>query len=253
MSFRNSAGGVATALPSDVPLPPATFPPPMGLEEYGGADNTMARMTGPTPEEITMKDVNIPYFNIAQRVGELGEKYDPGTLVLEGNLELPKPIRLVVLGFGPTIFVEKVEGGGRGAFCATPEEVVRVGGTIDYNEAKETGKPLYQRCAKALLFLEKPEKVNSLAFAYEWAGKRYCFCTWNMKATQYTRGAKTFFTARKLGILRDNSKGGYRAAFWSLDTGLEKYANNTYYVPKLRLVEETTPEFRAYITSVVGF
>lgn len=204
-------------------------------------------------EDIGIKDIVFPHLNIAQRVGEMGEKFPPGSLVLDGSLQLPATIRLVVLGFFPKAFVEKVEGGGRGQICYSEQEVVDAGGTLDWNEAKETEKPLFQRLAKALLFVEQPEGIAPEPFPYEFGGKNYSFATLNMKGSSYNKGAKILFTQRKVGQLRDDSKGGYRARFWTLGTATEKFQNNTYYVPSFKLAEATTPDFREFVTGIVGF
>ena len=250
MSFKNaSEGGVAVADLVEAP----------GAEESESHLPATTRkkelaLLGPNPDEIPMEDIQIPPLNISQRVGEMGERHQPGLLIFDGSLVLPKPVRLVVVGVTPTVFVEKLEGGKSGEVYDTEEELIRAGGTLDWNESQQTDRPLFQRMAKFMIFLERPQQLApTLAFPYEWEGKNYAVAIWTLKATGYTKGARAIFTARKIGALRDDSKGGLRGAFWTLDITDEKWQSKTWYTPKLRLAEETTPEFRAFIKDIIKF
>jgi hypothetical protein len=232
------------------------------VEETQGESVTTAvavrepsEVTAPAPfgdEDIPMEDVTLPRLNIVQKVGELSDNFEHGAIIFNNDQVLPRPVKVLVLGFAKKRFVEKVEGGGRGMIVDSEAEVVQAGGTLDYNEAKATDKPLFQRLATALLLIECPEGVDKLNFPHEYNGKNYAVGVWNMKGTAYTNGAKIIFTARKLGALRGAA--GYRSAFWTTDTKLTKRENNSYYIPVLKLSEVTTAEFRDWITnSVVGF
>lgn len=228
--------GPASPANTAVAVREATPPP----APYGGDD------------DIDMKDIKLPFLNIAQKVGELGDKFKPGELVFDISLVLPQPVRFVVLGFAPKAFVEKVKGGGRGQICHTEKEVEEAGGTLDYNEAQVTDKALFQRLAKALIAIQCPEGVDPITFPFDFGDHHYALATWNLKGTGYTKGAKIIFTQRKVGQLRDDSKGGYRARFWNLSTETDSFEKNTYFIPKLRLSDPTTPEFRDWIAGIVG-
>jgi hypothetical protein len=238
------------------PAATETIPAAEAVQDNG---NTAVALREPTPppapfrgdEEVDMKEVILPRINIVQKVGELSDRFTPGEIVLNSDLVLPKPLRILVLGFAPKAFVEKVEGGGRGQIFHSEAEVVAAGGTLDWNEAKSTKKPLYQKLDKVLLLLECPAGIDPLHFPYEREGKNYAIISWNLKGSGYTYGAKIFKTARKLGVLRN----GYRMAWWSLETEKKVNEGNTYYVPKLKATETTTQEFREWVASdsVVGF
>lgn len=209
-------------------------------------------------DDIDMKDVILPRLNIVQKVGDLSNVFPPGSFVLDGELALPSPLRIVVLGFAPKRYAEKVAGGARGNMFNSVEEVAEAGGTLDYNEAKAKEIPLYQTLATALTLIEKPEGVAEEIFPYEFGGKRYNVALWGMKGTAYTNGARIFFTAKRMGgispALVAVQKEGYRAAVWTFETKLAKTGPNFYYIPLLKAVEITTPEFRAWVgNEVIGF
>jgi hypothetical protein len=219
----------------------------------------------PTPysdENIGLHDIILPRLNLVQKVGELSNVFDHGSLLLNGEQVLftcpkdPKaavtPLNILVLGFQPSKYVEKVEGGGRGGSYNTPAEVVEAGGTIDYNESKATGKPLYQESKTALVLIEKPEGVDDANFPHEFEGKKYCTALWTMKGTAYTHGAKVLLTARKIGKLRGPA--GYRTAFYTLASKLTSFNNQWYYIPVLKPSVDTTEAFRNWVKDeVVGF
>jgi hypothetical protein len=213
-------------------------------------------------DNIPLSEITLPRLNIVQKVGELSNVFNEGSLVLSGEqvlYELPKdpkaeapaPLTILCLGFQPMIFVEKLPGGTSGRRANSPEEVVSMGGTIDFNESK-TGKPLFQRSRTGLFLIEKPANVDDTNFPHERDGKKYCTALWTTKASGYTNGAKVFQTAKQIGCLRGPD--GYRTAFYTLGTARKQTDGNFYYVPVLRPGAKTTEEFRNWIkTEVVGF
>lgn len=210
-------------------------------------------------ENIDASDLLIPHLNIVQKVGELSNVHPGGSVILNGQLILasnPTPtaasepiLQIVVIGFRPTRFVEKVVGGLRGNIFDTEDEVVKAGGTLDYNEAKATSKPLYQKLATALILIEQPKGLDDTSFPHEFNGKRYALALYSMKGTAYTNAAKHFFSQRKIGFLRE----GYRFGQWAFQSILKKFESNYAYIPLVRPGEKTTPEFRAWLTKLLGF
>lgn len=215
-------------------------------------------------DSIGLKDITLPRINIVQKVGDLSNTFDHGSVLLSAELVLftcpkdpkatPTPLTFLTLGFQPIDFCEKLEGGARGATYNTPAEVVAAGGTIDYNESQATGKPLFQERATALILLEKPEGIDDAHFPHEFEGKKYCTALWSMKGTAFTHGAKVLRTARKIGKLRNNATGGYRSAFYSFATKLTNFKNNWYYIPVLKPTVDSTEALRNWVANeVVGF
>lgn len=210
-------------------------------------------------ESLDPGDLVLPRLNIVQKVGELSNVHPPGSIILGGQLILATApvgnavspaIRLVILGFQPTTFVEKVEGGLRGNFYRTEQDVVKAGGTLDWNEHKATNKPLYQRLATALAMIEQPAGLDASAFPNELCGKRYALALYSMKGTAYTNAAKHFKSARKIGHLKTN---GYRGGFWTFASQLKKFDANYAYIPVVKPAEQTSEELRAAVKDLIGF
>ena len=201
--------------------------------------------------DIEFSDLVVPRLNIVQKVGDLSQVFEPGTLVLGKTLALDQPAKLVVASFMPKKYVEKIEGGATmGRIAKTPQEVVNMGGTIDYNEAKETKRPLFQTLATALVILERGVDDPEAAFPFTYQGKGYALVFWSMKGTAYTNAAKVFFTARKTGLFKTSRSAmisGYLKQWVLLETEAKKYSTNWAMIPIVNLAEETTAEFRAWV------
>lgn len=204
-------------------------------------------------------DLRLPYFNIVQKVGELSNQFDPGTVLLDGSLVLAeapkkgehvgKSVKIVVVGFQPTRYAEKVEGG-RGQILDTEKEVVTAGGTLDWNEANNSGKPLYQRLASAMLLVEQPEGFDDAAFPTVLDGKRYALALYSMRGTSYTNAAKVIKSSRKIGHCREH---GYRGGVWTFAASLKQFSTNFAYVPVVKPAGSTTEKFRADLEELLGF
>jgi len=210
-------------------------------------------------QNIPASDLKLPRLNIVQKVGELSNNYAGGTILLDGNLTLvdaPKgpaesaAFRFLVIGLQDKKFVEKVEGGLRGNTFLTEAEVVKAGGTLDYNEAKSSNgaKPLYQTLVTAMIIIEKPATVNDNAFPITFDGKKYALALYSMKGTSYTNAAKHLYTARKFG----NCAEGFRFGWWTMTSRI-KAAANSYFIPTVRQQEFSTPAFRVFLTALLGF
>lgn len=224
----------------------------------------VAKPTFYDDDNVNAEDIVVPRFNIVQKVGDLSTQYPGGTLLYDTKLvlavggnaqELSAPIRVLVLGFQPTKFVEKLEGGAKGNTFNTEAEVAAAGGTLDYSEAEATDKQLYLRLATAMLLIEQPVGPNGTPleasnFPLEFNGKNYGLALYSMKGTSYTNAAKHFKSARKIGVLRNT---GYRGCWWTLQSQLKKFGSNYAYIPVVKPADTTSPEFRAWTKEVLGF
>ena len=156
-------------------------------------------------ESFDARDMILPRLNIVQNVGELANVHPRGAIILNGQLILaaaPAPpatgpfIRIVFLGFQPTVYTEKVQGGLRGLTVKTVEEVIAKGGTIDYNEAKQTKKPLFQDTATAMVLIEQVPGLDDASFPLIVGGKRHALALYTMKGTSYTHVTKPVKSAK---------------------------------------------------------
>jgi hypothetical protein len=205
------------------------------------------------------KDLVLPRLVVVQKVGELSTVFPPGSILLGGNLTLvPAPtdmnpggsLRLCFVGLQPTTFSEKVAGGLGGRYCRTKEEVVKLGGTTDWNEHQALKKPLFQSVCVSLVFIEQPAGVDAAQFPYACEGKNYQLALYTMKGIAYTNAARHVKSAIKIGWLRE--AGVTSAGFWTLQAQLKKYGTNYAYTPVLKPAEKTTEDFRAALRELTG-
>lgn len=216
------------------------------------------------------KDIILPRLNIVQGTGELKDSFPQGAVVFgqslviftppvvnakTGNVEKPgtPPAIITVLGFRPTRFSEKVQGGIRGMIVDTEEQVTAAGGTLNYQEwaaKKSAGMKRFEPLADALVVIERPEAVadDDTVFIYPCDGKKYALALWALKGTAYTAAAKgVFFTARAVGCLRQ----GYPTYSYALSTRQQSREGNTWYVPVCIPKSKSTPEFLAFAASIL--
>lgn len=230
-------------------------------------------------DNIGFDDVILPRINIVQKVGDLSAIFPGGNIVLNQQVEIHEPqfihpenpalnkagtglLNLTVIGFRKRQFTEKVAGGKLGMLLNSEEDVVKNGGTLDYNEWKASeeasklpgnppAKRRFERLATALILIEKPAFLaddDHVLFPYDFEGKYYTLCLWSMKGISYTSGAKLMFTARKIGHLRN----GYSAQSWSVTTKLEKYGENMAYKPILKPGAKNSDSFRKFCRTIIG-
>jgi hypothetical protein len=222
-------------------------------------------------DELTASDVTIPRLNLVANVGKLSETHNPGELLFNKEfvlIESPKtakeknvPIHMVVCGFRSDRYVEKTDGTEMGEIYDTVEEVIANGGTIDWNEAKATGKPQFQRLAECVVLIELPEGKSHAAFSYVADGKRWAPALWSMKGGAYTNGAKIIRSARKHGWLADDqdpvtgtvvTRRGYTSGVWLVNTFLEKYrTGNSGWIPVFKQDRYASPELQALANKLV--
>jgi len=218
----------------------------------------------------TFSEIIFPRLNIVQNVGIMKDSFPPGSIIHGQNLviyeptiynkksnELIKqgtpPLILTVLGFRPTRYVEKVQGGGKGMLCETVEAVRLAGGTLDYNEWKlkeKDGIKRFEYMADAVVLIERPAHCadDDTVFIYPVNGKKYALAMWSMKGTQYTQAAKrVFFTNRQMGWLRK----GYPSCSVAVSTRTEEQNKNTYWVPVVIRNQESTPELLELVASIL--
>ncbi len=271
----------ASAAAPVVPAPTATAVVPVqpasnAVTEYRGRPGY-----GDDSDSLRASDIKLPRINIVKKVGPLSEIFTAGDVVLnqevviyksdkidpvtKNKIPQSKPLRVVVAGFRPDRYAEKTVGGDMGNIFDSVEEVVQAGGTIDYQEAEATAKPLYQLLSECLVLIEKPEDVESPEFSYIADGKKFAAALWANKGGDYTNGGKIIRTARKAGWLKDDInpatkevtvRRGYPFGIWELTTTIKQYRTGNFSpIPVLRrpLANfETSPELRALATSLVG-
>lgn len=258
----------AVAVPATVPAPPPV-PAPRGAINVDD-------------DRILMADLKIPSLNIVQGVGDLCKAFTAGEIVFDKKHVLAKappknpktdaaqtPIRMVVLGFRPTRYAEKIDGGEQGRILATLSDVERAGGTTVWNEAysgrgkeRVQNKPYFQPLASALILIAAPEGVTKLGeddvdvvfpLALEVDGKvvnRFAMAFWHLRGTAHTAVARPLKTHRISGVLR--CADGYKSRWLEIGTEYKPYDDgHGAFLPTYRIAGPTEPRIRELAADVL--
>lgn len=247
------------------PALPVYVPPPVGVP--AAPQTSGSGVFDDSADHIDFDQLTLPGLKIVQGVGDLSQIFSPGQLVLstpgdvmvdlcEAPAKRPNdppqvPIRVLVVAIRrDDRYSEKIVGGARGRLFSTEQEVLANGGTTNYDEAKATGKPLFQPLATALILVAKPENRvdESGLFSIEVGDSKYALALWHLKGVLYTNGAKPLRTARKFGFL----KGGYPTREVLVTTALKSYGQNSAYIPVIKPGAVSGPEVLATVKEILG-
>lgn len=257
------------------PCGPATAIPSSSLAKIPDASVVAAPPSFHDDGNISFDDIILDRINPVQRVGELSEIFSPGEIVLNKTavVHVPDNKDKNIVGSGPLVFipigmkrlqyVEKVVGGGRGAFVNAEQEVVAAGGTLNWGEWKASlgtpnKKKYFEKYATFLLLIERPVSLlpdeSHQIFGHEVEGKFYAVCLLGCKGTWFSGLAKPLMTQRRMGFL----KAGYPTFSFGLTTESKAFANddggkNFAHVPVLINGPRTTPALQDYIKNGLGF
>lgn len=250
------------------PQPSCTSLAPRGPMEVGQSTFILGDFV---PE---FKDIILPRLNISQALGELGKTHTPGTIVYNNALGLwtppvfdPKtgnpiraagpPVTICCLGFRPTRYVEKVQGGG-GMIVNSEDEVRANGGTLDYREWKlkrGAGMRRFEYLADAVIAVKRPESIpdDGATFVFEAGADKYALALWALKGAAYTAAAKGFFfTQRRMGCFM---KGGYPSRHVYLTTQLKHFdvedGKGECWVPVCLAGPASSPEFIEFAKQIL--
>lgn len=273
----------ATASPV-VDITPAASVPSSTALAYNPAP---VQVVGTNPffaddENISLDDIKLPRINIVQKVGDLSNIFNGGEIILDQELVIHAaadkgkdgdlPLLVTILAFRKLQFAEKVDGGAQGLLVQSEAAVAAAGGTLDYKEWEQSVAAvkaqvpgakvvkLFQKLATALVLIECPVQLlkadaDHISFPHECEGKYYAMALWSMKGSAFTNAAKTFFTARRIGHLKNKFDatgvrigGGYPERSWTLTTKLESYKSGFFaYIPVVRAATASSPALKEFI------
>lgn len=201
--------------------------------------------------------VRYPYLNLVQPTsGDEFKKIAPvGQFVLGQSVKIPAGSKVVVVGFGPVFYREKVEhrDKDKARTAYSLKEVLALGGTDQWMQSKENRKgkseaPWFVPSVKAALLIEKPEGADEAYFPKEIAGKLYAPCFYEAKSVAFDS-----FYGYLIGKLQTTAlfKGrGFSGRFISL--GTTKAKNNETYSPTPNVLDPTPIEMGAEIAKIVA-
>lgn len=224
---------------------------------------------------ISLGEIIIPTLNVVQGVGALVENFDSGTIVFDKKFAIANPpkksgpngapatstpdVNLILIGFRPVRYAEKLEGGDQGRIFNTEADVYNNGGTTDYASSHEGTKliaPYFQPLTTALMLVEAPKDFDKSrveeVFPYECQDgdvlRRYAVCQWHLRGASYTAAARPLKTARKLGSLRK----GYTTKRLSLTVAWKKFGGDKgAFVPTVVIGQDTSENQRQLAAEVL--
>lgn len=250
----NPAPAPAAAAPQQAA--PAAAPAPSTALVQQNHDTRVAVPTYGGEEEVDVGDIRFPRLNIAQKTSaaEL-VKLGLGNFILNKEQSLGTTLRVVVVGFQPKKYSEKVKyGAPQGAMANSLEEVAALGGTTIWRESKENAqsgstKPWFQPMVTGLLLIEKPEGLeNDERFCYEADGKWFAPVLFTVKSTSYESFYVKLNSEQKVGLLRQ----GFPTRFVEVTSVLKKFTGGEAYQPTVRVLEQTSEGVRALAAGLRG-
>ena len=194
--------------------------------------------------EICRTDLQVPTLKLAQRVGDLGEVFPPGSFVLQNEFSLSEgdaPIKLTV-GHWNKYYLENLEYGGDSIPRQAKDlrEVAELGGTTEWLDNEP---PTWVPVGVATCVIEGEDEAF---FPFDYNGKRYAMALWTMRNTAYKRAGRVIMTAAAYNLKR-----GLEYGSWQLTSKLETLGKNKVYVPQLNRGETNDDEFAEWVRQLV--
>jgi hypothetical protein len=119
------------------------------------------------------------------------------------------------------------------------EEAIAAGFRIARSKAdRDSGNPIVEDAARAIVAIEQPKGAMDRAFPYEVDGIRMTAGIWWIQSSAYPRVAKYVFS--KLAF--DLRQTGLLSAVWQLKTEVVNGKKGEYYVPAMKLLNEERSE-----------
>lgn len=205
----------------------------------------IGKVSGP----IKRSDIKLPSLNIAHTVGDLGQQFEPGSIVLNkeaGLTEGPdsaKPVKLTVLSF-KRYFLEKLATFGETMprMFNTEEDLAKAG--LHTNWVNDTPPPAID-AGEALIAIESDTEHPHFPFSF--GDKHYALAIWRLNSqSAFTRAGKLILTASEW-----NLKDGLHNGSWFLNTRKEKLGKNWVMVPVLKSGPRNSKELADFFASLL--
>lgn len=225
--------------------------------------------------DFNVSDIKIPRVNVVQGVGPLSADWEPGTILFAreailgkaGQKDASKEFDLTIVKvrkeYEENLPFEEMEGAMR---VQKEEEVYAQGGTLKYGSRidEKTGKevkvkPTWRPVAQMLLFIRKPDGLESSLFGHEiksdpdnafhpWEEGEYAIAIIGAKGTSY--GMLKDATAAYGRLVKQEKPLLYQS--WSFSVKRELKGENLVFVPKLRTNRIHSDAFASYVSEQVA-
>ena len=205
---------------------------------------------GSVEGNIETSDMVVPSLKLAAKMGELGELFIPGSLVLNQEYALygartddrtnPKedPVWLTVLHAKKSYYERTEYGSDTVAKTAdTMDEMLEQGGSLDWGAKGE--KPTWNPKLTCTVIIRGDDEAY---FPFEFDGKKYALARWSLQSiSAYRAAAKQILTAAAL-----NLRAGLEYGSWGLTSTLKKSGTNSFHVPVLTTGEKNDEKFATW-------
>ena len=203
--------------------------------------------------EIEKEDLVLPTLRMGQRVGNIGEEFGHGALVVDGEVAASDgktPVEVTVLEY-QKCFVERKEfGTGMPDVLYSQAEVNNLGLTTEWHDNEEGDRvpPDYDATLNCRILLKKPEGLEDadLYFPFKFADEHFAMLAWTLTKSAYTRGARRILSAFAHKIFPTTASG-----FFRVSTELSSFGKNKTYVPVIGYGEHHSPEVVEWASSMV--
>lgn len=218
-----------------------------------GAPLPLVRSSAPSfapgvDADVTADDVRLPRINLVQKSSELAELegWAPG------DIAFAKTVKQVAFGEKARVtflhlrrqFQENLEYGSDifPKVFNTRNEVLAAGGSFTRKAPNE-----YRPIAHLTLLVNQPDNADPSFYPIVGPdGKRYNLAMWTVASTAYTSVAETLISAAQFFL-----KDGLHKVGWDLTVNKQVSNKNTYYVPGIKQAGAHTPDFQAFVDSIV--
>lgn len=209
--------------------------------------------TGPSDMdgEFTSSDFRLPRLNLVQKVGQLSDSFDSGSIILNKEIVVSDgktPVTVIALRMKKQ-YQEALPYGSDDMprVFDTAQEVRENGGTVAYGK----GAGVFGEVAHIEMLVAAPAGLDEdgmIHFAEEVEGKPFARVIYTAASTAYSGAAKPLITARGTH-LKDL---GLSAGKWELTTKLNVGAKNSWYTPVLKAAGVLTPEGQQETASLIA-
>lgn len=193
---------------------------------------------GETSGEVGASDIKFPTLKIIQKMSDNPDKLDLGTITLDGTMLVggeKNVVRLSVLSMHKYYREVLPYGSGMPRMFNSAEEAFAEGFIIARNKAdRESGKPIVEDAARAVVAIEQPEGAMDRAFPFIADGIRMTAGIWYIEKSAYPRVAKVIYSKLAFEI----PKGGLLGTVWQLSADVQKGTTGEYAVPVMKLLQE---------------
>lgn len=206
-----------------------------------------------SPEgDIDFSDIKLPRINLVQKTGELGDTFEPGSIVYGKEIVLSDgttPFTAVFVGLKKRYqqSLPYDPNGPQPEVYDTAQEVKDNNGSTLWGDDN-----YFAKMANTLVAIKAPDSLSEddrEAFAYDFGdNERWSLALWTLAKSQYTSLATKIITDTTTGWLRED---GLMGGQFAISTLKKVTKGNTYWVPVAKNAGKTTPEFVQFLRELL--